>query len=109
MDVLSGMFNHDLNSNILFGVPLGYHGRMCHLLYADDLIILSTGGEGGRGGDLRIIKLIIFVFEGISGLPTNPLKTCLYTTRMDLYPEPVFSQMLIWLSSSNVFRISHFL
>lgn len=50
MDVLSGMFNHDLNSNILFGVPLGYHGRMCHLLYADDLIILSTGGEGGRGG-----------------------------------------------------------
>lgn len=45
VDVLSSMFNNALNSGILYGVPIGESGtKMCHLQYADDLLILTAGG-----------------------------------------------------------------
>lgn len=66
-DTLCAMFAHVFQSKVLVGVPLGEFGSMCNLHYADDLIIISTGGLE----DLRIIKLILFVFEGMSGLATN--------------------------------------
>lgn len=57
------MFENALNSSILIGVLIGEFGRMCNLHYADDLLILTTGGAE----DLRVIKLILMVFEGLSG------------------------------------------
>ncbi|XP_039116779.1 uncharacterized protein LOC120252722, partial [Dioscorea cayenensis subsp. rotundata] len=61
VDVLSSLFSNALDSGILYGVPLGSQGKICHLQYADDLIILIAGGAE----DLRIIKLIFYLFEGI--------------------------------------------
>ncbi|XP_039127495.1 uncharacterized protein LOC120263599 [Dioscorea cayenensis subsp. rotundata] len=77
-DVLCTMFDNALNSKILIGVPLGEHGSICNLHYADDLLVMTVGGAE----DLRVIKLILLVFEGLSGLETNFSKTCLYTTNM---------------------------
>lgn len=60
------MFNNALNSGIFHGVALGDGGeKMCHLQFADDLLVMTTtrGSE-----DLRIIKLILYLFLG-------PLKT----------------------------------
>ncbi|XP_039125244.1 uncharacterized protein LOC120261424 [Dioscorea cayenensis subsp. rotundata] len=76
-DVLSSMFAHALSSKVLVGVPLGSFGRRCNLHYADDLLILTAGGCE----DLRIIKLILYLFEGMSGLETNFSKTCLFSSR----------------------------
>ncbi|XP_039138867.1 uncharacterized protein LOC120276209 [Dioscorea cayenensis subsp. rotundata] len=67
VDVLSAMFFHALRSKVLFGVPLNQFDSICHLQYADDLLIFSAGGQD----DLRIIKLILYVFEGSSGLSIN--------------------------------------
>lgn len=64
MDVLNTIFTHALSSWVIYSVPLGIHRRLCHLQYADDLIILADRGKV----DLRIIKLIPYLFEGISGL-----------------------------------------
>lgn len=75
-DVLSAMFTHALRSNILIGVPIGGFGRRCNLHYADDLLIMTTGGLK----DLRIVKLILILFEGMSGLATNFSKTCLWSS-----------------------------
>lgn len=63
-DVLSTIFLHDISSRVLFGVLVGKHRSTCHLQYADDLIILTARGKE----DLRIIKLILSLFEDISGL-----------------------------------------
>lgn len=49
----------------------------------DDLLILTSGGFK----NLRIIKLTLYQFEGMSGLETNFLKTCLYTCRLGELPE----------------------
>lgn len=81
-DVLSAMFNHALNSKILIGIPLDDFGSKCYLHYADDLLILTSGGLE----DLRVIKLILYLFEGMTGLKTNFAKTCLYITRMGEIP-----------------------
>ncbi|XP_039114040.1 uncharacterized protein LOC120249550 [Dioscorea cayenensis subsp. rotundata] len=84
VDVLSTMFNNALNSGILYGVALGGTGiRMCHLQYADDLLILTNGGVE----DLRIIKLILYLFECISGLKVNSDKTCLYAAMRNQIPH----------------------
>lgn len=83
MDVLSSMLSHALRSKVLVGVPLGEFGTMCNLHYADDLLVLTTG----HLEDLRIVKLILFLFEGMSGLETNFDKTCLYSTNMDALPD----------------------
>lgn len=81
MDVLSTMFNNALASGILHGIALGDDNeRVCHLQFADDLLVMTTGG----GEDLRIIKLILFLFEGLSGLRVNFSKTCLYSTQKNL-------------------------
>lgn len=37
--------------------------------------------------DLRIMKLILFLFEGMTGLKTNFTKTCLYSSRLGELPE----------------------
>lgn len=82
-DVLSAMFTHALNSKILIRVPLGEFGSKCNLHYADDLLILTSGGLE----DLRIIKLILYLFEGMTGLETNFSKTCLYSSRIGELPD----------------------
>lgn len=51
-DVLSSMFAHALNSKIFIRVPLGEFGSKCNLHYADDLLVLTSGGLE----DLRIIN-----------------------------------------------------
>lgn len=55
------MFERALNSHVLIRVPLGKFGAKCNLHYADGLLVLTTGGLE----DLRIIKLILYVFEGM--------------------------------------------
>ncbi|XP_039123614.1 uncharacterized protein LOC120260240 [Dioscorea cayenensis subsp. rotundata] len=82
-DVLCTMFDNALNSKILISVPLGEHGRICNLQYADDLLAMTVGGAE----DLRVIKLILMIFEGLSGLVTNFSKTCLYTTNLHQLPK----------------------
>lgn len=78
------MINNALNSSILHGVTLGDSGiKMCQLQYADDLLIFTTGG----GEDLCIIKLIFYIFEGLSGLRVNSKKTCLFTSQRNLTPH----------------------
>lgn len=72
-----------LNSKILIGVPLGDFGSKCNLHYTDDLLILTSGGLE----DLRIIKLIMYLFEGITRLETNYSKTCLYSSRVGEHPD----------------------
>lgn len=37
--------------------------------------------------DLRIVKLILYIFEGMTGLETNFAKTCLYSSRMGKLPQ----------------------
>lgn len=44
VDVLCTMFDNALNSQILIGVPLGEHGRICNLHYTDDLLVMTVGG-----------------------------------------------------------------
>lgn len=66
-DVLGCMFKHALNSGVLVGVPLGDQERICNIHYTDNLLILTMGGLEG----LRIIKLLLYLFEGLSGLETN--------------------------------------
>lgn len=61
------MFTHALSSKILVGVPLGEFGSKCNLHYADELLIVTMG----RPNNLKIIKLILYLFEGMTGLATN--------------------------------------
>lgn len=68
------MFNHALKSVILYGVSLDNWGKMCHLQYTDVLLVIIAGGLE----DLRIIKFILFLFEGMSGLTINFHKSCLF-------------------------------
>jgi len=82
-DSLSAMFSHAIKSKVLIGVPLDHSNSICHLQYADDLIIFSGGGRE----DLRIIKLILYLFEGASGLSINFKKSCLYSTNFGFQPH----------------------
>ncbi|XP_039118934.1 uncharacterized protein LOC120255100 [Dioscorea cayenensis subsp. rotundata] len=90
MDVLSSMFVHALNTKVLVGVPLGEFGSSCNLHYADDLLILTIGGLE----DLRVVKLILYVFEGLTGLETNFDKTCLYSSKIGELPEVATAETL---------------
>ncbi|XP_039140432.1 uncharacterized protein LOC120277641 [Dioscorea cayenensis subsp. rotundata] len=58
--------------------------------YADDLLVMSTRG----GEDLRIIKLILYVFERLSGLAVNSKKTCLYISQKNLEPQAFLANTL---------------
>ena len=90
IDVLSMMFSHALNLGILNGVPIRENGRMCNLQYAEHLLLLTTGGIE----DLGVIKLILFIFKGMSGLTINFTKTCLYSTRSDQLLETMLTNTL---------------
>lgn len=91
------MFNNALSSGILHGVAIGSSGvKMCHLQFADDLLILSTGG----GEDLRIIKLILYIFEGLSGLKVNLDKTCLYASQRNFEPPSSLTRTIHYRSGS---------
>lgn len=82
-DVLSLMFSHAMRSKVLVGVLLGEFGTKYNLYYADDLLVLTTRGLK----DLRIERLILLLFEGMSGFETNFDKTFLYSTNMDALPD----------------------
>lgn len=57
-DVLSTMFGNALKSRILYGIPLGHAKKICHLQFANDLLILTSGGRE----NLRIMKLLLYLF-----------------------------------------------
>lgn len=95
-DVLSTMFTHALSSKVLFKVSLDNLGQVYHLQYANDLIILSDGGKE----DLCVIKLILYLFEGIFGLAIDFHKTCLFSTKFNSLPSQENIQTLICLPSS---------
>lgn len=98
VDVLSTMLNYALNSGVLQGVMLGNMGvKMCHLQYADDLLILTNGGRE----DLRIIKLILYLFVGISGLKVNSDKTYLYASQRNLTPHLMLTRMIHYNTGSS--------
>lgn len=79
MDAFCSMFSYALRSKVLIGVPLGEFGSRCNLHYADDLLVLTTKVLE----DLRVVKLILYIFEGLTGLATNFSKTCLYSSSQD--------------------------
>lgn len=54
---------------------LDKHGSLCHLQYTDDHLIILTAGDRGN---LMIIKLVLYLFEGIFGLTIYFYKTCPY-------------------------------
>lgn len=63
---------------------------MYHLQYANDLKLLMTGGIK----DLRIFKLILYLFEGIFTLAINFQKSRLYPTKRGSLPDPASTYML---------------
>lgn len=63
---------------------------MCHLHYVNNLLIMMAGDTE----DFRIIKLILYLFEGISRILINFQKTCLFTSRSNLLPYEHLSQTL---------------
>ena len=89
-DTLSAMFTHALKSKVLVGVPIGSSGSISHLQYADDLIIFSAGGQE----DLQIFKLMLYLFEGSSGLTINFSKSCLYSTNYGFQPNAASAAIL---------------
>lgn len=82
-DMLSVMFWHALRTKVLLGVPLEPLNNICHLRYVDDLIIFTAGGHD----DLQIIELILYLFEGASGLTINFSKSCLYSPNYGFQPN----------------------
>lgn len=66
----------------LVGIPLCNFGSRCNLHYANNLLILPTGGLE----DLRIVKLLILIFECLLGLETNFSKTCLFSCKWGELP-----------------------
>lgn len=89
-NVFSTMFNHAFTSKALIGVKLDQSKSICHLQYANDLIILSVGGQE----DFHITKLILYLFKGSYGLSINYLKNCLYSTNYDYQPNIVSAMTL---------------
>lgn len=76
-----------------FGIPLGEFGSRCNLHYADDLLTVTMGGLE----NLRVIKLILYVFEGTYGLETNFTKTCLFSSSLGELPTPSAAATLSYL------------
>lgn len=67
IDELSAMFSYALQFGVLYEVPLGHFGKLCQFLYVDDLLVLTTGSKE----DLRMVKLILYLCEGMSRLEIN--------------------------------------
>lgn len=84
------MFSHALSSKILVDVTLGEYGSQCNLHYGNDLLVLTTCSLK----DVRIVKLIIFLFKGTTELETNFEKTCLFSRRLGELPEEVAAETL---------------
>lgn len=55
-----------------------------------DLLVLTTGGLD----DLGIVKLILYLFEGLSGLETNFSKTYLYSINLGELPDSSTAETL---------------
>lgn len=97
VDVLSTMFNNTQNSGILHGISLGDRGdKMCHLQFVDDLLVMMTRGWE----DLRIINLILYLFEGLSRLKVNFNKICLYSAKKNLEPQVYLARTLHYISDT---------
>lgn len=90
IDVLGAMFTHALNSKVLVGVSLGNYRNWCNLHFVDELLVLTMGGLE----DLRIIKLLLFIFEAMTGLETNFSKTCLYSSKWGDQPAKKAAETL---------------
>lgn len=84
------MFFHALRSQVLIEVPLGEFGSKYNLHYADDLLVLTMRGLK----DLKTLKLILYLFESMTGLKTNFSKTCLYSSNMGELPEVTIAETL---------------
>lgn len=89
-DVLCTMFSNEMRAQILISVPLGKFCSRCNMHYVEDLLVLTMGGLE----DLGIVKLILYVFEGMSGLATNFSKICLYTSSLGVLPNPTAAETL---------------
>ena len=63
---------------------------MCNLQYALDLLILTVEGKE----DLRVIKLILYLFENMFGLTINYSKKCLYSSKPYQLPNAALAQTL---------------
>lgn len=55
-DVPGMTFSHALDSGILYGVPLGDHGKMCNLLYTNDLLELIARSRGPHGHQIDSVS-----------------------------------------------------
>lgn len=89
-DVLCTMFRNALDSKVLVGVPLGLFRNRCNLHFADDLLVLTSGGLE----DLKIVKLLLYMFECLSGLQVNFSKTCLFSVRTGVLQETTDAETL---------------
>lgn len=81
-NVLSAMFTHALKSRVLVGIPFGNLESQYNLHYVNDLLILTMGGLD----DLRIVKMLLMIFEGMIGLETNFSKTCFFSSKWGNLP-----------------------
>lgn len=88
--VLSLMFNHALDSGVLFRALLGSLGRICHLKYANDLLVMTAW----EIKNLRIIMLILYLFEGLSWLTINFHKTNIFSVSTSQIPTDSLAQTL---------------
>lgn len=84
-NVLNAIFTHVVDSRVLFGALLSSTGKMCYLQYVDDLVILTVP---------QIIKLIVLLFKGISGLSISFQKTCLYFAVFGHSLDPSLTKIL---------------
>lgn len=89
-DSLSAMFMHALRFRALLRAPLGQLGNVSHLQYVDDIIIFFAWGHE----DLQVIKLILYPFEGASGLTINYSKSCLYSISYGFRPNANLTAIL---------------
>lgn len=62
--ILIVIFNHALSFKVLHGVSLGPLGKMYHLQYADDLLVLIVGDIE----DLGINKHMLYLYKAMCGL-----------------------------------------
>lgn len=84
------MFNHALESRVMYGVRLRNLGKMCHLQYINILVILIARGIE----DLISIKLILYLFKGMLRLAINFDKTSIVSTIPSHLPEKPFAHIL---------------
>lgn len=80
---LSSMFNHALMSGVLHGVSLRNVGKNMPLA----ICRWCTPYHDWGLEDLSIFKLILCLFECISGLTINFHKSCLCSSRFDILPS----------------------